>query len=88
MLSKALEFLALVFLLLGVPVFSVHTMRRPELFQIPRRALYFSAVLSTWLLAVLTLAVELSVRRKVWGFKVLSGGVFARWTGFITGIAF
>ena len=88
MISDALEFLALVFLLLGVPVFSVNTMRRPELFQIPRRALYSSAVLSTWLLAVIIGAVELVVQRRVWGFKLLSWEVFARWAGLITGIAF
>ncbi len=87
MFSTILEIIGLLLLLLGVPAFSVITMRRPELLEIPRKALYSSAVLSSWLLAILILVVELLTRRRAWGFGLIPAREFFRWTGIITGIA-
>lgn len=85
MFSNALELSGVALLLLGVPAFSVITMRRPEIFEIPRKALYTSAIISSWALAILIVAIELLARKRIWGLSLLPAGEFVRWAGLITG---
>ena len=82
MLLKALEMVFVALLLVVVPVLSILTARRPELRFVPRIDLYFSAVISQWILGVMALAL-------LWlhdsgfsqaGFRVLPPGRFWAWT--------
>jgi len=57
MLVKALLVLFILLLVVGVPVLSLSTTRDSRLHQMPRLALYFSAAISQWLLAVVGLLI-------------------------------
>jgi membrane protease YdiL (CAAX protease family) len=87
MFPEALELLGAALLLFGVPALSLATMRRPELFSIPRMELYYSAVLSSLLLATLIVGVEIILYGTVWGLAPLPTPVLARWTALLMGIA-
>lgn len=60
MLSELLGIFFAVFLFAGVPILSYMTARDPRIRQAPRLALYFSAVLSQWILAALGVLVMLA----------------------------
>jgi membrane protease YdiL (CAAX protease family) len=81
-ISKAVEIFALIVILAVVPALSYVTVKRLEGQSIPRLALYFSAVLSLWLLAVVA-AVALFVTgtspAEV-GFRPVPLEAFGRWT--------
>lgn len=63
MLSTLVTILFSLLLLAGVPALSLWTARHGQIRQIPRLSLYFSAVLSQWLLAGLGLPVVLLASR-------------------------
>lgn len=69
-------------LLAGVPLLSWSTARDPEVRRAPKGALYFSAVLSQWLLAVVGFAFARFVLRgfRVAGFRGLPAASFLFWT--------
>jgi CAAX protease family protein len=69
-------------LAVGVPVLAYITARRPEIHQIPRLALYLSAVISQWVLALVGGLVVLATGRGFAGagFRGLPIGEFLRWT--------
>ena len=59
MLTRALEFVFVLIILVAVPVLSFLTSRRPELRLIPRIDLYVSAVVSQWVLTVMAVGILL-----------------------------
>ncbi|MBZ5513868.1 MAG: CPBP family intramembrane metalloprotease [Acidobacteriia bacterium] len=59
-LTKIAGALFVLLLLAGVPALSYATARRPELRTVPRRDLYFSAVISQWLLTAVGVVVALA----------------------------
>ena len=76
--------IAIVFTLVlvaGVPALSYSTARNSEIRNMPRLALYLSAVLSQWLLTVVGLGVVFLVARKVFvrGFGALPWNLTLEW---------
>lgn len=69
-------------LVAGVPILSYSTARDPQVRRVPRRALYLSAVLSQWLLALMGLAVAAFVLRSfaAAGFRGIGFESLAGWT--------
>ncbi len=59
MIADVVNIIFVLVLLAGVPALSVVTARRPEIREAPRRALYLSAAVSQWLLALSGVAVVL-----------------------------
>ncbi len=66
MFSTVVAILFTLVLVVGVPALSYSTARKTELWQLPRLALYLSAVFSQWILAVVGLGVVYLVARKVY----------------------
>jgi CAAX protease family protein len=81
MLSELLGIFFAVFLSVGVPILSYMTARDPRVRQAPRLALYFSAVLSQWILAALGILVVLatSMTFQRIGFRFVELAAFGRW---------
>jgi membrane protease YdiL (CAAX protease family) len=82
MISTTARILFVLLLAVGVPALAYITARRPEIRQVPRRALYLSAAISQWILA---LACGLVVLATGWGFpavgfRPVQGAAFLRWT--------
>ncbi len=73
----------------GVPALSYSTARKPEILTAPRRALYFSAALSQWLLAVVGVAVVLAALPgfRVIGLRDVALATFLGWTLGLTLVA-
>ena len=73
----------------GVPVLSFLTARRPELRQIPRTDLYFSAVVSQWLLTAVAVAViwVAGPGFRIIGFQPLAASDLLFWASTLPGIA-
>lgn len=90
MLPQTVAIVFVVFLLFGVPILSSLTARDVCLRFVPRLVLYYSAVLSEWLLAALGLLVVLtsSLRLADTGFRTVSAASCLRWTGWLTAVAF
>ena len=63
MIADVVNLIFVLVLLAGVPALSVVTARRPEIREAPRRALYLSAAVSQWLLALSGVAVVLMTGR-------------------------
>lgn len=84
-MAATINLLYVIFLLAVVPVLSYRTTRREELLLLPRKALYFSAALSQWLLALLTLFIVLMTAAPLAGIRTLAWGDFARWTAGVVG---
>ncbi len=80
MIAALINLLLVLFLLAGVPLLSFLSTRQPELLTAPRRALYFSAVLSQWLLAVLTAFIIVLTSAGFVGFATIPWTGFVRWT--------
>lgn len=81
-ISKAIEILALVVILAVVPALSYVTVKRLKGQSVPRLALYFSAFLSLWILAVVA-AVALfasGTSPAEAGFRPVPLEAFGRWT--------
>jgi len=86
MLIPTLDFALVLILLVVVPALSVLTARRPELRLIPRTDLYVSAVVSQWVLALITMGL-LSIHSSGFstaGFRYLSAERFWIWTAGLT----
>jgi membrane protease YdiL (CAAX protease family) len=81
MLSELLGTFFVVLLVVGVPILSYRTARDPRIRQAPRLALYFSAVLSQWVLAVLGILVVLAgpMTFRMVRFQPLGLASFLRW---------
>jgi CAAX protease family protein len=81
MLSELLGIFFAVFLSVGVPILSYMTARDPRVRQAPRLALYFSAVLSQWLLAAAGIVVVLLTPLTFgsMGFREIVLPAFALW---------
>ena len=82
--------IAYVFLLLaGVPALAFHTARRGRLREVPRLALYFSAVVSQWVLALLGLPIVLvTARDRVAAtFHLLPLSILVVWTTLLAAIS-
>jgi membrane protease YdiL (CAAX protease family) len=89
MLSHAVGIAFAVFLLFGVPVLSVLTARDVRLRTAPRLALYYSAVLSQWILAVLGLlaVVGSGLSLAGVGFRGLAAAPLLRSAAAVTALA-
>ena len=86
MLSRALETVFILVLLVAVPVLSLLTARRPELRSIPRADLYFSAVVTQWFLTLVCLGwiwLGLANFQIEW-FRSLPAVDFGVWTAALT----
>jgi membrane protease YdiL (CAAX protease family) len=83
----ALAFTAL--MLFGVPALSLVTARRPDLRCIPRSALYLSAVVSQWTLALLGLVVVFLARPSFaeLGFRPVPATSLMLWAGLLTSLS-
>jgi membrane protease YdiL (CAAX protease family) len=89
MFSKLLGALFVFILLVGVPILSHLTAREARLRFVPRPTLYFSAVVSQWLVAALGIAVALLtlVSFIEMGFKKIPLTVFVWWSGSVAAAA-
>lgn len=81
MLAEMAQILLVIFLVVAVPALSFRTARPELLRQIPRAALYLSAVISQWALAATGLAVVVasSGGLAAVGFRPLQPAAFAAW---------
>jgi membrane protease YdiL (CAAX protease family) len=81
-ISTLVEVSFALLLTVGVPVLAYITARRPEIHQIPRLALYLSAVISQWVLALVGALVVLATGRGFvgTGFRGVPIAEFLRWT--------
>jgi membrane protease YdiL (CAAX protease family) len=81
MLSELFTTFFVVLLIVGVPILSYRTARDPRIRQAPRLALYFSAVLSQWILAVLGILVVLvgPMTIRMARFQPVGLASFLRW---------
>jgi membrane protease YdiL (CAAX protease family) len=89
MLTELLGIFFAVFLSVGVPILSYMTVRDPRIRQAPRLALYFSAVLSQWLLAIAGIVVVLLTPATFsgLGFRAVALPASARWGGLLVAIS-
>ena len=81
MFSELFGTFFVVLLVVGVPILSYRTARDPRIRQAPRLALYFSAVLSQWILAVLGIFVVLAgpMTFRMARFQPVALASFLRW---------
>ncbi len=86
MLADATRIVFALFLLIGVPVLSILTARDERLRSAPRLLLYYSAVLSQWILAVLGVLAMLlgKVGLRAVGLRSVSAGTFLEWAAGVT----
>jgi membrane protease YdiL (CAAX protease family) len=86
MLTRTLEFVFVLIVLVAVPVLSFFTARRPELRLIPRVDLYVSAVVSQWVLTLMAIGLLLIAGRgpASAGIRSLPPGQFGIWTAGLT----
>jgi len=89
MIADVVNIIFVLVLLAGVPALSVVTARRPEIREAPRRALYLSAAVSQWLLALSGVAVVLVTLGsfRAIGFRAAGLAPFVRWTLLLTSVA-
>jgi membrane protease YdiL (CAAX protease family) len=89
MLSQWMAVLFVFLLVAGVPALSFMTARRSQVRQMPRLAIYFSAVLSQWLLAVLGIGVVFVTWRsfRAASFRALSPTVVMSWAFFLAAVS-
>ncbi len=86
MLAKGVGNFFVLLLVAGVPALSFLTARRIQIRFIPRPALYFSAIISQWVLAALgTWVVWVTLPSfSVAGFRAVSVAEFVLWVGLLT----
>ncbi len=89
MIPAIIETCFALLLSVGVPLLASLTARRPEIRQIPRRALYLSAVISQWVLALGGVVVVLAGGRGFagLGFRALPMAGWLRWTLLLVTVA-
>ena len=89
MIAEIVNLIFVLALLAGVPALSMVTARRPEIREAPRRALYLSAAVSQWLLALSGVAVVLVTLGsfRAIGFRAPGLTPFVRWTLLLTAVA-
>jgi len=89
MLPKALSILFVLLLVVGVPALSLSTARDPQVRQMPRIALYLSAMISQWVLAGLGLLVFLISTLTVSsiGFRTLAPVTAFAWAGALVALS-
>ncbi len=86
-MTRWLNDLFALFLIVGVPVLSFLTARRSQIRLLPRRALYFSAAMSQWILAAVGAVVVSVTSVSFSAFGAISPRVFVRWTFFLTAVS-
>jgi uncharacterized protein len=88
-LSDSLQVAFALIVVVVVPVVSIASTRQAEIRSVPRLAIYLSAVLSEWLLALVGGAVVLVASTKLspGGFRTCSLAAFATWTSLLSGFA-
>jgi membrane protease YdiL (CAAX protease family) len=89
MLSQWTAVLFVLLLVAGVPALSLLTARRGQVRRMPRLAIYFSAILSQWVLAVLGLGVAFLTWRslRAASFRALSPTVVMIWAFFLAAVS-
>lgn len=77
------------FLIVGVPVLSWHSARPAQLREVPKTALYFSAVLSQWILAGIGAGVVILTWPEWLGktFHPVAWSGFLQWTLVLSGVS-
>src|SRR3989304_2342693 len=86
MLSRLTGIVFALLLVVGVPALSFMTARRSDIRLVPRLALYVSAVISQWALALLGVVAVLAgtASFSALGFRAVPAAAFLRWTVFVT----
>jgi CAAX protease family protein len=86
MLSVLVRVIFAVFLIAGVPALSWHSARPAQLREVPKTALYFSAVVSQWILAGLGVLVAIFTWPNWFetNFHLVAWSEFLRWTLLLT----
>jgi CAAX protease family protein len=86
MLQAIVRIIFSLFLIAGIPVLSWRTARPADLQGIPKTALYFSAVMSQWILAGIGAVVVIGTwpRWSKAGFRLVAFSGFLRWTLLLT----
>ncbi|MGH9452063.1 MAG: CPBP family intramembrane glutamic endopeptidase [Terriglobia bacterium] len=87
-MARVVNDLFVLFLIVVVPVMSYLTARQDELLMLPRKSLYFSAVVSQWSLAILAAVIIVFTSAPFWGFNIASWGGSIRWTAGLIGASF
>ncbi len=89
MFSEVVQAFFTVLLVVGVPMLSFVTAHRSDIRLLPRPALYLSAVVSQWFLALLGFGVVLGRARGLAGvgFRSVPTPAFFVWTGLLAGVA-
>ncbi len=89
MVLKLVEIVFVLILGAGVPILSFVSTRRAQIRLLPRSAIYFSAVLSQWLLAALGTVVMFVTSRSfsTISFRAVSSTALARWTALLAGVS-
>jgi uncharacterized protein len=90
MIVNLMSYLFMLSLVAGIPVLSLLTARPERLRQVPRAALYISAVLSQWLLAALGGVVVWATLPglQAAGFRAISSAAFLSWSFLATAACF
>jgi CAAX protease family protein len=83
--SELLRIFFVLLLVVAVPVLSYQTARDPRLHQVPRLGIYFSALLSQWVLAAVGIVVVLAtpVTFRSAGFAPVAPAAFLRWAAIL-----
>lgn len=86
MLPNLVRVIFALFLIAGVPALSWHSARPAQLREVPKTALYFSAVVSQWILAGLGVLVAVMAWPNWFGtnFHLVAWSGFLRWTLLLT----
>jgi membrane protease YdiL (CAAX protease family) len=80
---RILGVIFVLFVLAGLPMLSLWTVRNEDLLTLPRKPLYFSAAVSQWVLAVLTFVIDLITSAGFEEFRAVAPGAFAKWLAFL-----
>jgi membrane protease YdiL (CAAX protease family) len=86
-ISNIISLLFVLFVLAGLPVLSMWTVRNEDLLALPRKALYLSAAVSQWVLAVLTFVVALITPAGFAEFHAVRPETFAKWLALLAVIS-
>lgn len=88
MFIKSFHAVLVLFLIAGVPILSWLSAEPEKLRGVPRVALYFSAILSEWILAgICVVAVAVGPAGfSAYGFRTISPAVFGEWAAILTAL--
>ncbi len=87
LLSHTLNLTWILVLIAGIPIASYLTIRQEEILQLPRKSLYFSAAVSQWLLALLTILIGLTASGGWKRFQRIELSSFLAWTAGLTAVS-